>query len=106
MLTKLFFPTVPCVRVERVGWEGHTLHLAATATRRAACCPLCGRRSKRVHSFYPRTIRGLSADYPRTIRGLSADARRPPVRGCASGRASARSSLCVPRALVPATDLL
>jgi transposase len=59
MLTKLFFPTVPGVRVERVWWEGQTLHLAAVTTRRAARCPLCGRRSKRMHSFYGRTIADL-----------------------------------------------
>ena len=59
MLTKLFFPTGAGVRVDRVWWEGQTLHLAATTTRRAARCPLCGRRSKRVHSFYRRTIADL-----------------------------------------------
>lgn len=59
MLTKLFFPTVPGVRVDRVWWETQTLHLAVTTTRRAARCPLCNRRSKRVHSTYPRTIADL-----------------------------------------------
>lgn len=59
MLTKLFFPTVSGVRVDRVWWEGDRLHLAATTTRRAARCPLCRRRSKRVHSTYPRTISDL-----------------------------------------------
>src|SRR5579875_644736 len=51
--------TVPGVRVDRAWWEGHTLHLAATTTRRAARCPLCHRRSKRVHSTYPRAIADL-----------------------------------------------
>ena len=59
MLTKLFFPTVPGVRVDRVWWAGQTLHLAATPTRRAARCPLCHRRSKRIHSTYSRTIADL-----------------------------------------------
>lgn len=59
MLTKLFFPTVPGVRVDRVWWTGQTLHLAATTTRHAARCPLCARRSKRIHSFYARTIADL-----------------------------------------------
>ena len=58
-LTKLFFPTVRGVRVDRAWWEGSTLHLGAVTTRRAARCPLCGRRSKRVHSFYGRTIADL-----------------------------------------------
>ncbi len=60
MLTKLFFGTGAGVRVERVWWEGACLHLAARATRRVACCPLCGYRSKRVHSCYGRTL----ADMP------------------------------------------
>jgi hypothetical protein len=60
MLTKLFFPTVPGVRVDRAWWADQTLHLAATPTRRTARCPLCNRRSRRVHSTYPRTI----ADVP------------------------------------------
>jgi len=59
MLTKLFFSTVAGVRVERVWWQGPALHLDATTTRRAARCPLCGCRSKRVHSFYARTIADL-----------------------------------------------
>ncbi len=59
MLTKLFFPTVAGVRVDRVWWQGQTLHLDAATTRRAARCPLCGRRSTRVHSFYARTIADL-----------------------------------------------
>ncbi len=59
MLTTLFFPTVPGIRVDRAWWEAHTLHLAATTTGRAARCPLCHRRSKRVHSTYPRTIADL-----------------------------------------------
>lgn len=59
MLTKLFFPTSAGVRVDRVWWEGPTLHLAATTTRRTARCPLCHRRSKRVHSRYGRTIADL-----------------------------------------------
>ena len=66
MLTKLFFSTVAGVRVDRVWWQGQTLHLAATTTRRAARCPLCGRRSKRVHSFYARTIADLPCTGART----------------------------------------
>jgi len=59
MLTELFLPEVPGVRVERFWREGATLHLAATTTRRYARCPLCRRRSKRVHSHYRRTIADL-----------------------------------------------
>jgi len=60
MLTTLFFGTGAGVRVERVWWEGACLHLAARATRRVACCPLCGDRSTRVHARYGRTL----ADVP------------------------------------------
>jgi len=59
MLTDLFLPEAPGVRVERFWREGATLHLAATTTRRYARCPLCRRRSKRVHSHYRRTIADL-----------------------------------------------
>jgi len=59
MLTNLFFHDIPGVRVERVYREGHLIHLQATTTRRAARCPLCRRRSKRVHSTYIRTLADL-----------------------------------------------
>jgi len=60
MLTKLFFPQVSGVRVERVWWERDALHLLVTTTRKRACCPVCGRRSRRVQSHYQRTL----ADVP------------------------------------------
>jgi len=59
VLTKLFFPEVSGVRVDRVYREGFTVHLDGVAIRRAAKCPLCRRRSKRVHSRYERTITDL-----------------------------------------------
>ena len=59
MLTKLFFPEVSGVRVDRVYRQGSAVHLVAVAIRRAAKCPLCHRRSKRVHSRYERTITDL-----------------------------------------------
>jgi transposase len=43
------------------------LHLAATTTRRAARCPLCRRRSKRVHSHYQRTIADLPCSGERVL---------------------------------------
>src|SRR5437899_9789734 len=70
MLTKLFFPEVPGVRVDRVWREGATVHVAATTTRRAAQCPLCQRRSKRVHSRYDRTIADLPCCGDRVILHL------------------------------------
>ena len=59
MLTKLFFPEAPGVRIDRVFREGSVVHIIAVAIRRAAKCPLCHRRSKRVHSRYERTIADL-----------------------------------------------
>jgi len=50
---------------------GPTLHLAATTTRRAARCPLCNHRSKRVHSIYPRTL----ADLPCAGAGMTVHLR-------------------------------
>ena len=60
MLTHLLFSHVPGVRVDRLWWEGDVVHVDAVTTRRAAHCPLCGRRSKRVHSHYSRTVTDLS----------------------------------------------
>ncbi len=59
MLTHLFFAEVPGVRVDRVWQENHIVHLAAHASRRAARCPLCRRRSTRVRSSYERTLADL-----------------------------------------------
>jgi len=59
MLTKLLFPGVAGVRVERAWREGPTLHLEVVGTRHWARCPLCQRRSKRRHSPYERTIADL-----------------------------------------------
>jgi transposase len=59
VLTKLFFPEGSGVRADRVYREGFTVHLDVVAIRRAAKCPLCHRRSKRVHSRYERTITDL-----------------------------------------------
>ena len=59
VLTKLFFPEQLGVRVDRVYREGAIVHLVVVAIRRAAKCPLCHRRSKRVHSRYERTISDL-----------------------------------------------
>ena len=59
MLTKLFFPETSGVRVDRIYREGSRVHLVAVAIRRAAKCPLCHRRSRRVHSRYRRTLTDL-----------------------------------------------
>jgi len=60
MLTKLFFPDVPGVRVDRLWRAGRMIHIEAGTTRHRARCPLCHRRSRRIHRRYERTI----ADVP------------------------------------------
>jgi len=59
VLTKLFFPEASGIRLDRVYREGSIVHIVAVAIRRAAKCPLCHRRSKRVHSRYERTLTDL-----------------------------------------------
>jgi len=59
MLTALFFRGVRGVRADRCWWEGDALHLTARTTQRTARCPLCGRRSRRVHARYQRTLADL-----------------------------------------------
>jgi len=59
MLTQLLFPDVPGLRVDRVWREDAVCHIAATTSGRAARCPVCHRRSKRVHSHYARLIGDL-----------------------------------------------
>jgi transposase len=59
------------VRLET--WNLDPAHSAITLTLRAhritACCPLCGRRSKRIHSRYERTLADLPwGAYAVTIR--------------------------------------
>src|SRR5947209_7624643 len=59
MLTRLLFSRVPGVRVDRLWHDSDVVHVDVITTRRAARCPLCRRRSKRVHSHYSRTIADL-----------------------------------------------
>jgi transposase len=59
VLTHLFFPGVSGLRVDRVWREEQICHITLTTTRHAARCPLCQRRSKRVHSHYQRVIGDL-----------------------------------------------
>jgi transposase len=59
MLTELFFPGVPKVRVDRLWRDGAILHVVGHSRRRWARCPVCGRRSRRVRSQYERTLADL-----------------------------------------------
>jgi transposase len=59
VLTKLLFPGIAGMRVDRVWREGPTLQVVTTTTRKRARCPCCGRRARRVHSRYARTMADL-----------------------------------------------
>src|ERR1044071_9237568 len=64
-------PDRTCVRLET--WNLDPVHSAITLTLRArritARCPLCGKRSKRVHSRYERTLADLPwGAYAVTVR--------------------------------------
>jgi transposase len=72
MLTQLLFPACTGVRVDQVRRETAGIHIAVTTTRRWARCPLCGRRSRWVHSRYRRTLTDLPwCGTPVTIHLLS-----------------------------------
>jgi transposase len=55
-LAKLLFPQCAGLRVDRVWRDGATIHLRVSLVRRRARCPLCGRRSRRRHPQYERTL--------------------------------------------------
>lgn len=55
-IVQVFFPEVAGLRVDGVWRDGRRLHIRAATTRKRTRCPCCGRRSRRVQSFYQRTI--------------------------------------------------
>jgi len=54
-----FLPHLKGLRFDRIEIADHHLTLTLTAMRVSAACPLCGRRSRSVHSFYTRTVADL-----------------------------------------------
>jgi len=60
MLTTVLFAETPGVRVGTVQRVETTIHLARRTTRRAARCPQCRQRSRRVHARSGRTLRDLA----------------------------------------------
>ncbi len=82
MLTHLFFPTLSGIRVDRLWREGATIHLAVRAPRRYARCPLCQRRSRRVHSHYARTLADLPCSGDRVTLHLRVRRFVCRVRSC------------------------
>jgi transposase len=53
------FPHLAGVRVDQLSRSDHHLTVTATAVRKTARCPLCHRRSRRVHSHYQRHVADL-----------------------------------------------
>jgi transposase len=60
------FPHLAGLRLEQVALDGEIVRLHLAASTRRARCPLCTRRSMRVHSSYHRTV----ADLPLAGRHL------------------------------------
>ncbi len=58
ILTKIL-PALKYFRVDDLTMDGSTLIIAGTAKKAAARCPLCGRRSRRIHSWYVRRVSDL-----------------------------------------------
>jgi transposase len=61
-LSTLLFALLPQLRgfrLERLLITDDGVTLELTSTRRTACCPLCSRRSHRIHSHYKRTLADL-----------------------------------------------
>ena len=101
-------------------WNLDRAHSAITLTLRAhritACCPLCGRRSKRVHSRYERTladlpwgayavtirlrVRRLFCDNPRCERRIFTE-RLPGIAAPWSRRTARLTGRLTPRSVSP-----
>jgi transposase len=67
MHIKQLFPHLKSLRIEQItiGPQGVTLSIAVQ--RRSARCPLCGARSRRVHSRYHRTLADLPISGRRAV---------------------------------------
>jgi len=63
-----------CSCLDGIDITGDTMSIAATAKKVSARCPMCGRRSRRVHSWYARTISDLPV--ARTVVVLHLRVRR------------------------------
>ena len=64
-----FLPQLAGLRLEAVAVDEAGVAVSVRAVRRRAACPGCGRRSRRVHSVYTRTVRELPwSGAPVTLR--------------------------------------
>ena len=59
MLTTILFPAIPHVRVDAALRQDACLLILAQLTGRAARCPRCRHRSRRVHSHHDRILSDL-----------------------------------------------
>ena len=73
LLTKVF-PQLKHFHLDDIDITGDTLSISATAKKASARCPLCGRRSRSVHSWYARTVSDLPVS--RTVVVLRLRVRR------------------------------
>jgi len=62
LLTKVF-PQLKYFHLDDIDITGDTMRISATATKVSARCPLCGRRSRSVHSWYARTVSDLPVSH-------------------------------------------
>ena len=70
------------LRLKQVALDGETVTLHLAASTRCARCPLCQRRSKRVHSSYHRTVADLPLAGRRLILRLRVRRFRCGARRC------------------------
>jgi len=63
------FPHLTGMRISNLGLANDQMILTVTVTRSTARCPLCHRRSRRIHSHYHRQVTDLPlSGYPVTLR--------------------------------------
>ena len=67
MHIKQLFPHLRSLQIEHVTIDTDTLTLSLAVQRRSARCPLCHRRSQRIHSRYHRTLADLPISGRRVI---------------------------------------
>jgi len=58
LLTKVF-PQLKHFHLDDIDITGDTMSISGTAKKAFARCPVCGRRSRSVHSWYARTVSDL-----------------------------------------------
>jgi len=58
LLTKVF-PQLKHFHLDDIDIDRDTMSISATAKKASARCPVCGRRSRSVHSWYARTVSDL-----------------------------------------------